>query len=386
MKISAQPQITLHHAQPTSEGLHTGSRLSRAVNAGHMLRLRRGVYVEVQDWLEAAPWERPFLTIAATAVADPDTVFCRTSALLLHGIPLLHPPQRVHIRTLRRSSVRVTAPTPLTGQRTPAQVVAARGLPPEWAGRLLSIPTQRHEPVIPSPHRREELREHARQTPEAASERLIPRVPLPPDALRICSGPSQGYQVEPLELATIDSVTRLPAADAVVVLDAVLARLMAARLDEDAARRRLLAWIEHIPSRRRRGLLEKRLAFADPRSESPGESYSRVRIHELGFIKPHVQTQLALDTGQARLDFDWPQVGVVGEFDGRRKYRGSPDLAGQEPAATVYAEKLREDAIRRTGRGVVRWGWRELQTPALLGTRLTTAGVPRRPASQIVSL
>lgn len=372
-------RIALHVAGLDTDGVHTGARLSRQVDSGELIRLRRGVYVATRDWLEARPWERPALAVAATALVAPRTVFCGTSALLLHGVPLLTPPRRVHVRTLRRSSVRLTRQTPMTGRTAPERVVRRLGLPPAAVERLQGIPTQRHEPVIPPHHTRDDLREHTTQNPVSAAETLIPRVRLPRTASPVCSGPDDGYLVEPLELAAVDTVTRLPAPDAVVVLDAVMARLVADGLPEGDARARLVSWFGHVRAPRRRTLLSERTDFADPRAESPGESLSRWRIHELGFVAPELQTTVSLDTGRARLDFEWPDVGVVGEFDGRLKYGADPSLSGREAADAVYAEKLREDAIRRTGRDVVRWGWAQLQEPDQLAQRLSRAGVPRRP-------
>jgi len=53
---------------------------------------------------------------------------------------------------------------------------------------------------------------------------------------------------------------------------------------------------------------------------------------------------------------------TIGEFDGRVGY-GRLVRPGQSPADAVYEEKLREDAIRDTGRQVVRWTWPELDRP-----------------------
>ena len=80
------------------------------------------------------------------------------------------------------------------------------------------------------------------------------------------------------------------------------------------------------------------------------------------------------DVGRVRVDFAWPDVGVVGEFDGRIKY--GRQLAGSDPHGVVFAEKLREDALRRAGWTVVRWTWADLKSPRRLVQRLLDAGVP----------
>ena len=63
-----------------------------------------------------------------------------------------------------------------------------------------------------------------------------------------------------------------------------------------------------------------------------------------------------------RVDFAWPALGVVGEFDGRIKY--GRDLAPeQDPTEVLWHEKLREDLLRELGWLVVRWVWADLHAP-----------------------
>lgn len=101
--------------------------------------------------------------------------------------------------------------------------------------------------------------------------------------------------------------------------------------------------------------------FLDGRSESPGESLSRIRMREVGMSTPELQYDVRHESGVfvARVDFYWEELGVVGEFDGMCKYK--VDLDDPERSAEVVrCEKLREDAIRDTGREVFRWTWREI--------------------------
>ncbi|KOS57317.1 hypothetical protein [Rhodococcus rhodochrous] len=100
-------------------------------------------------------------------------------------------------------------------------------------------------------------------------------------------------------------------------------------------------------------------AFLDGRSESPGESISRLRIRAAGLPDPVLQFEIRTAGGAfvARTDFFWQEFGIVGEFDGMGKYRSSDPGASAE---TVRREKLREDAIRAQGYEVVRWTWPEL--------------------------
>ena len=64
------------------------------------------------------------------------------------------------------------------------------------------------------------------------------------------------------------------------------------------------------------------VALLDPRSESPGESVSRVRLHEDGLPVPDPQQDIFDEDGQfvASVDFCWKKQRTIGEFDGKIKY------------------------------------------------------------------
>lgn len=118
--------------------------------------------------------------------------------------------------------------------------------------------------------------------------------------------------------------------------------------------------------------------FADSRSESPGESLSRVSIAMAGFVPPLLQHDIADEDGfVGRVDFFWPQVSIVGEFDGHGKYLRQEWRDGRSAAQVAVAEKLREDRLRRHVSGLVRWGWEEARNPRRLQVILARAGVPR---------
>ena len=106
---------------------------------------------------------------------------------------------------------------------------------------------------------------------------------------------------------------------------------------------------------------EQVLLFADGRSESPGESLSRVRMHQADIVAPVLQHPIR-DAGGVllgRSDFYWDHVRTIGEFDGALKYG---ELAPTEAdlARVVLSEKRREQRIRDAGYNVVRWTWAEL--------------------------
>ena len=116
------------------------------------------------------------------------------------------------------------------------------------------------------------------------------------------------------------------------------------------------------------------VAFADPLSESVGESRSRVLIHRLGMRPPDLQVRVRRPDGSvmARCDFGWEDLRTLGEFDGRVKY-GRLLGPGQEPGDVVFREKRREDELRDHRWQVARWTWDDLDRPRVVGDRLLRA-------------
>ncbi|CAM3115440.1 Type IV toxin-antitoxin system AbiEi family antitoxin domain-containing protein [Prescottella defluvii] len=127
--------------------------------------------------------------------------------------------------------------------------------------------------------------------------------------------------------------------------------------------------------RGRRGAAQaaRAVAFMDGRSESVGESRSRVLIHRLRLPTPDLQRVIIDEQGSiGRVDFLFENERAVGEFDGLGKYTEHL-RPGQTTAQAVIEEKLREDRIRGAGYGVARWGWRELSSPEEVVRRLRRA-------------
>lgn len=116
---------------------------------------------------------------------------------------------------------------------------------------------------------------------------------------------------------------------------------------------------------------------ADPGADGPLESVSRAVIEWLGFPPPVLQVTVTTDIGQFDVDFVWPEHGIGSEADGRIKYDGRYG----DPGAVLWAEKQREDALRRHFRAFLRWGWDDLAEPMTLRRRLMDAGL--RPIAPI---
>ena len=134
------------------------------------------------------------------------------------------------------------------------------------------------------------------------------------------------------------------------------------------------------------GVARRAIGMLDGRSESVGESGSRVIFVEHGLPAPVPQFEVHDDLGYliARVDFGWEEYRTLGEFDGRMKYDGS--LApGQDPREVLWAEKRREDRLRELGWQVVRWVWADCCARQIwfrvCGGRWTAGGGVDRPAA-----
>ncbi|MFC7487993.1 hypothetical protein ACOCJ7_18485 [Knoellia sp. CPCC 206453] len=119
--------------------------------------------------------------------------------------------------------------------------------------------------------------------------------------------------------------------------------------------------------------------LADPLSMSPGESLSRVQMFRLNLPRPELQHEVHDDDGLAGVaDFWWE--GVVGEFDGKMKYRVPEGASPQEAAEIVWKEKKREDRLRSRAR-VARWIWVDALRPERMLHRLGAVGI--RPVARL---
>lgn len=198
--------------------------------------------------------------------------------------------------------------------------------------------------------------------PRAATA-LVRRVEtLPPDIVEI-----EGVPVTSLLHSAIDMVrmgTRpplhrraraLPLPEALVVLDSATQRL-GARNQQDAA-----DMVSALRDRFRYGpgirTVDAALEFIDPLAETPLESWSRGFMIVYGVPLPISQQVITgADGVDYRVDFCWPEWGVIGEADGLEKYGSSPE----EFRKAKSRELERQRALEAQGWIVVRWTWDEL--------------------------
>lgn len=132
------------------------------------------------------------------------------------------------------------------------------------------------------------------------------------------------------------------------------------------------------------------LRYANPASESGGESAARAVMLQLGFVEPQLQVTFrnVVDGRRIRPDFLWElEFGrkVAGEFDGMCKYKDEAILEGRDAEAVIIAEKDRETALNALGIMVTRFGWDDVREPRLLERELAKMGVPRVTGAELAA-
>jgi hypothetical protein len=149
-----------------------------------------------------------------------------------------------------------------------------------------------------------------------------------------------------------DLCTQLPFEQAVIVADAALFKRLTSK---DA----LAEMAERSRGRHGHERAVRAITFADDRSESVGESRSRVGMHLAKLPVPILQHVVLRENGSVvgRSDFDWDWL--LGEFDGLIKY-DRLRRPGESPGDVVAREKRREEELQDYGYDMTRWTWRDL--------------------------
>lgn len=278
-------------------------------------RVRRGVWIERDVWLGLSSEQCHAAVVHAAALtftSEVPAVFCATSAAALLGLPRITPwPTGVEI----------------LADADPDRRRRSRG-------GSHSV-CRRHHPCA--------------VTTSVAGLNLTPAARVVVDLAR--------FDLPENALAAADQALRLE-----LCTRADLAREVAA-LDTRA-----------------RGVSAARLILdlADGRAMSAGESLSRLQMFRLNLPRPELQIEFRDSAGRIGFtDFCWrhrPSRPLVGEFDGRLKYKVADGASPGEAGETVWQEKRREDRLRKQA-DVVRWTYDVARDKFRLGAHLAEYGI-----------
>jgi hypothetical protein len=165
--------------------------------------------------------------------------------------------------------------------------------------------------------------------------------------------------------AAIETASLVSLESAVVTLDSALQLRRCTREDLEVAYQHMEQW----PGMRRVRLAVR---LAAEGAESVGESRARYLFYSRGVPAPKLQHHVFHASGRLAgiTDFAWPDLGLLGEFDGRIKY-GRLLREDEDPGEAVYREKKREDLLRElTDWRFVRLVWADLYRPAETAARV----------------
>lgn len=159
-----------------------------------------------------------------------------------------------------------------------------------------------------------------------------------------------GLWVPSKAAAVVEVASSSELADSLITVDAGLRRGL--RFDH----LRSLAMARPVHLGRSRAMCA--LQWGDPGSESWLESLSRGRMIERRMPVPLCNVVLRRGRRTARVDHLWPELGVVGECDGKGKY--AKEIEGETSSEVIWREKRRHEWIEEIGFEVARWGTSEV--------------------------
>ena len=186
-----------------------------------------------------------------------------------------------------------------------------------------------------------------------------------------------GVRVTPLVQTSFDCVRSLPFREGLAIADSTL------RIMHETSEGLLELFDQRYHGQRGFAHAMATTRHASGLSESGGESIARATMIEQGFQLPRLQVEIIdpLDSSATyRVDFLWElengQI-VIGEFDGREKYR-NPIMTGGRDAVDVLAdERLRESRLGATGARVVRFSFADVRNVSCFVRLLEAYGIPR---------
>ncbi|MFW5473710.1 hypothetical protein ACOCJ5_10405 [Knoellia sp. CPCC 206450] len=171
----------------------------------------------------------------------------------------------------------------------------------------------------------------------------------------------------------VDCARDLHPRDALAIMDAALRAGLTTRSRLREMRRHQRRW-PGIAA------VDTLLRIADPLRENWLESASAWAVHASGLPAgvPQVTVLDSMGRFVARVDALWPELGVVGEADGRGKYEIGAGSAEDADVISimrkaVHEQREREDRLRDLGLVVCRWGQSEAMAISPLADRLQSA-------------
>lgn len=310
--------------------------ISSHIASGKLLRLRRGWYVSRNSWDRASKPAQHLVAIAAAqADASGVCVFSHRSAATLLGLPVWS----------------------------------------EWLQRINERPTARRIELLNT----SAVHVITRRSATSTSSPLLRRHRMDLAVEEIVT--DGGLRHTSADRTLMDLARSESFGLALVCADILLERMFVFRGQVDEAglrswREGMLHYAEQLSGSPGVRAIRALARVADPRSGSPLETMSRLRLMQIG-IDVDLQTRVTSKiAGNFYLDFVFRGMDIFGEVDGKVKYTDASMRKGLSPEEIVYREKERQDLIAGSTRmRGVRWGASAIETASLFRERMEAFGV-----------
>lgn len=139
-------------------------------------------------------------------------------------------------------------------------------------------------------------------------------------------------------------------------------------LRKGATLQRMQALVESMPGSRGIRRARRVVDALDARSESAGETRTRLILRGFRIEQPDLQVVIQTGSTSYRADFAWKALKLILEFDGKTKYF---DFAPTDQI--IFTERRREKALMELGWRFLRVEWADLSCPAELRVPIEAA-------------
>ncbi|MFT4148380.1 MAG: DUF559 domain-containing protein [Micrococcaceae bacterium] len=168
-----------------------------------------------------------------------------------------------------------------------------------------------------------------------------------------------GIKVTDVEDTVFDSAQHLKFHEALVIADSSLR-------EKKTTKEKLFARFKQLAARRQTDKIKQVLQSCTDLSGSVGETLCRLALAKAGLDAPFLQHKFDTNNGIFYVDFYFPELKLIVEFDGDVKYTGKYN----SPITAIKQEKRREEALRNLGLAIVRFDWREIHQPLIVMNKL----------------
>jgi hypothetical protein len=247
-----------------------------------------------------------------------------------------------------------------------------RGLPGPSSHRWLHTGTtnRHHVGLLPDTFRARGQASRTHRAPRRFAE--LCREPWDAKVYRV----GAAFRTVSLDYAVIQSCVHAEFHDALTAVDAVLGAQDSCALSRETLLEAAGRWPVATQAARARSII----ALGDGLSESPRETLARAMFLQAGVPDPILQHEFVHPDGRkSRVDFWWPQLGLIVEYDGWGK------MEGPQSREAMRRERIRDEMLlaRPEVKAIVHLTDADTDSPERLLKRLSKYGLRADPRNRV---